>query len=179
MKRNLTLITISSILSMAVYIILYPIWGAIAFSAEEHPILAQAVPCTVSTLAFVLLLFYWTKIRRSAGEKETIADYRESTYRFSEDFKMVWERESALLITIAAIILICFLLNGTDRLIFGKKTFSIVTMPFAPMFMFDIMLPVPFLGYLLNAVLIIVLYDLLVLLHRRNAYGRWYRKKEE
>ena len=151
MKRTLWNITFASIITLVAYIALYAIWGAI-LSGLENPTLRLLIIALMTTLAFGFFLVYTSKIRKSIGEDEVVSDYKDRQYiSLADDFKLVLKRESKMLICIASIVLICFILNTFDSVVFGKKTISFPTFFFAPMCLFDSMINIPFVGYLLSA----------------------------
>ena len=178
MKRIFLQITLSSILALVIYLLLYPFWGGVIETLKEYETLAQTITAGIATVSFSVVLFLLSKIRKGVEENEIIEDYKNRTYEFRSDCKMVFLRERKLLLTIIGIISACFLLNFVDRLIFGKRTFSAITFLFAPMYMFDMVILIPFLGYLLNAFLICLIYLLLVLFHRKKVYRYWNQNGE-
>lgn len=178
MKRIFLQVTASSVLALAIYMILYPFWGGVVEGLKDYEILALSITASIATISFSVVLFLLSKIRKGVEENEVIEDYKNCSYDFWSDCKTVFLREWKLLLTITGIISACFLLNLVDRLIFGKKTFSAITVLFAPTYMFDMVIPIPFLGYLLNAFLICLIYLLLVLFHRKKVYRYWNQNGE-
>ncbi len=170
MKRTLWNITFASIITLVVYLALYAFWGAI-LSGLENPTLSQIIVVLMTTVAFGFLLLYTSKIRKSVGEDEVVADYKDRSYvSFVDDFKLMIGREIKTLVCIVAIVLICFALNTFDSVVFGKKTISFPTFFFAPMCLFDTLINIPFVGYLLSAVLDCLVYIVFLLFYRRNKY---------
>ena len=176
MKRILLNITFASIITLVAYIAFYVIWGAI-LNALDDPTLSLLIISLMTTVAFGFFLLYTSKIRKSVGEDEVVSDYKDRQYiSFADDFKLVLKRESKMLICIASIVLICFILNTFDSVVFGKKTISFPTFLFAPMCLFDSMISIPFVGYLLSAILDCLTYIASLLIYRKKKYDYWMKK---
>ena len=176
MKRILLNITFASIITLVAYIAFYVIWGAI-LNALDDPMLSLLIISLMTTVAFGFFLLYTSKIRKSVGEDEVVSDYKDKQYiSFADDFKLVLKRESKMLICIVSIVLICFILNTFDSVVFGKKTISFPTFLFAPMCLFDSMINIPFVGYLLSAILDCLTYVVFLLLYRKKKYDYWMKK---
>ena len=177
MKRILLNITFASIITLVAYIAFYVIWGAI-LNALDDPTLSLLIVSLMTTVAFGFFLLYTSKIRKSVGEDEVVSDYKDKQYiSFADDFKLVLKRESKMLICIVSIVLICFILNTFDSVVFGKKTISFPTFLFAPMCLFDSMISIPFVGYLLSAILDCLTYIAFLLLYRKKKYDYWMKNK--
>ena len=176
MKRILLNITFASIITLVAYIAFYVIWGAI-LNALDDPTLSLLIVSLMTTVAFGFFLLYTSKIRKSVGEDEVVSDYKDKQYiSFADDFKLVLKRESKMLICIVSIVLICFILNTFDSVVFGKKTISFPTFLFAPMCLFDSMISIPFVGYLLSAILDCLTYIASLLIYRKKKYDYWMKK---
>ena len=176
MKRILLNITFASIITLVAYIAFYVIWGAI-LNALDDPTLSLLIISLMTTVAFGFFLLYTSKIKKSVGEDEVVSDYKDRQYiSLTDDFKLVLKRESKMLICIASIVLICFILNTFDSVVFGKKTISFPTFFFAPMCLFDSMINIPFVGYLLSAVLDCLTYIASLLIYRKKKYDYWMKK---
>ena len=176
MKRILLNITFASIITLVAYIAFYVIWGAI-LNALDDPTLSLLIISLMTTVAFGFFLLYTSKIRKSVGEDEVVSDYKDRQYiSFADDFKLVLKREAKMLICIASIVLICFILNTFDSVVFGKKTISFPTFLFAPMCLFDSMISIPFVGYLLSAILDCLTYIASLLIYRKKKYDYWMKK---
>ena len=177
MKRTLWNITLSSVITLVAYIALYAIWGAI-LSGLENSTLILFLIALMTTVTFGFFLLYTSKIRKGIGEDEVVSDYKDEQYTsFTDDFKLILKRESRMLICIASIVLICFILNTFDSVVFGKKTISFPTFFFAPMCLFDSMINIPFVGYLLSAALDCMAYMIFLLLYRKKKYNYWMKTK--
>lgn len=177
MKRTLWNITLSSVITLVAYIALYAIWGAI-LSGLEYSTLRLFLIALMTTVTFGFFLLYTSKIRKGIGEDEVVSDYKDEQYTsFTDDFKLILKRESRMLICIASIVLICFILNTFDSVVFGKKTISFPTFFFAPMCLFDSMINIPFVGYLLSAALDCMAYMIFLLLYRKKKYNYWMKTK--
>ena len=176
MKRILLNITFASIITLVAYIALYVIWGAI-LNALDDPTLSLLIISLMTTVAFGFFLLYTSKIRKSVGEDEVVSDYKDRKYiSLADDFKLVLKREAKMLICIASIVLICFILNTFDSVVFGKKTISFPTFLFAPLCLFDSMISIPFVGYLLSAILDCLTYIVSLLIYRKKKYDYWMKK---
>ena len=176
MKRILLNITFASIITLVAYIAFYVIWGVI-LNALDDPTLSLLIISLMTTVAFGFFLLYTSKIRKSVGEDEVVSDYKDKQYiSFADDFKLVLKREAKMLICIASIVLICFILNTFDSVVFGKKTISFPTFLFAPMCLFDSMISIPFVGYLLSAILDCLTYIASLLIYRKKKYDYWMKK---
>ena len=177
MKRTLWNITLASIFTLVAYIALYAVWGAI-LSGLENPTLQLLIVSLMTTVAFGFFLLYTSKIRKNIGEDEVIADYKDRQYiSFADDFKLILKRESKMLICIASIILICFILNTFDSVVFEKKMISFPTFFFIPMYLFDPIINIPFVGYLLSAIFDCLVYMVFLLLYRKKKYDFWMKNK--
>ena len=177
MKRILLNITFASIITLVAYIAFYVIWGAI-LNALDDPTLSLLIISLMTTVAFGFFLLYTSKIRKSVGEDEVVSDYKDRQYiSLADDFKLVLKREAKMLICIVSIVLICFILNTFDSVVFGKKTISFPTFFFAPMCLFDAMINIPFVGYLLSAILDCLTYMAFLLLYRKKKYDYWMKNK--
>ncbi|MBE6603562.1 MAG: hypothetical protein E7636_04420 [Ruminococcaceae bacterium] len=178
MKRTLWNITLASVITLVAYIALYAIWGAI-LSELENPTLKLFLIAFMTTVAFGFFLLYTSKIRKSVGEDEVMSDYKDKKYTsLVDDLKLIIKREAKALICVAAIVLICFVLNTFDRLVFEKKT--IVSFPaffFAPMCLFANFIKIPFVGYLLSAVSDCLVYIIFLLIYRKKKYNYWMHNK--
>lgn len=165
-------------MTLVAYIALYTIWGGI-LSALESKKTAMLIVALMTTAAYGYFLLYTSKIRKSVGEEEVIADYKEGKYvSLAEDFKVIIRREARVLICIGAITLICFALNTIDSVVFGKKTISFPTFFYASMFLFDAVFEgIPFLGYFVSAVLNFAVYLLFLLLYRKKRYDYWTKSR--
>ena len=176
MKRILLNITFASIITLVAYIAFYVIWGAI-LNALDDPTLSLLIISIMTTVAFGFFLLYTSKIRKSVGEDEVVSDYKDRQYiSLADDFKLVLKREAKMLICIVSIVLICFILNTFDSVVFGKKTISFPTFLFAPMCLFDSMISIPFVGYLLSAILDCLTYIASLLIYRKKKYDYWMKK---
>ena len=176
MKRILLNITFASIITLVAYIAFYVIWGAI-LNALDDPMLSLLIISLMTTVAFGFFLLYTSKIRKSVGEDEVVSDYKDKQYiSLADDFKLVLKREAKMLICIVSIVLICFILNTFDSVVFGKKTISFPTFLFAPMCLFDSMISIPFVGYLLSAILDCLTYIASLLIYRKKKYNYWMKK---
>ena len=176
MKRTLWGITLSSILTLVVYLVLNAIWRAILKEIASQ-LFALLLFAFLMAAAFGMILVYISKIRSSVGEDEVVSDYQGQEYiSLADDLKRIIKRESPQLICMTAIVLACFVLNRIDVLLFGKKTFSAVTLLFAPMCLFDTLFTIPFVGYLLSAVVDVVIYLTILLFYRRKKYNYWMKK---
>ncbi len=177
MKRTLWNITFASLITLIAYIALYAIWGAI-LSGLENQTLKLLIIALMTTVAFGFFLLYTSKIRKSVGEDEVISDYKDRKYiSFAEDFKLILKHESQMLICIASIVFICFVLNTFDNMVFGKKTISFPMLFFAPMCFFETIIDIPFVGYLLSAVLDCLAYIAFLLLYRKKKYDYCMKNK--
>ena len=177
MKRTLWNITSASIITLFAYIALYAVWGAI-LGGVENQTLKLLIIALMTTFAFGFFLMYTSKIKKSVGEDEVFFDYKEREYvSVADDFKLILKRESKMLLCIALIVLICFALNTFDSLVFGKKTISFPTFFFAPMCLFSSIVNIPFVGYLLSAVLDCFAYILCLMIYRKRKYVYWMENK--
>lgn len=181
MKRSLWNITLSSVLTLVAYFALYAIWGAILNDLENR-VLQLFLIAFMTTIAFSLILLCISKIRKSVGEDEILTDYRDKEYiSFADDFKISIKREYKTLICIVAIVLICFVLNTIDEYVFKEKLISLPTFFFTPMYLFDApfngLFNIPFVGYLLSALLDCLTYIVFVLFYRKKKYDYWMTNK--
>ncbi len=177
MKRDIWNITLASVVTLVVYVALYAVWGAI-LSGVKNPTLNLFLVAFMTTAAFGFFLLYTSKIKKSVGEDEVMSDYKDIKYvSLVDDFKLIIKRESKMLVCIATIVLICFVLNTFDRLVFEKKTISFPTFFFAPMCLFDSLINIPFVGYALSAVIDCLAYIVFLLLYRKQKYNYWMKNR--
>ena len=136
MKRSLWNITLSSVLTMIAYIALSAVWRAI-LNELENEFLQLFLIALMTTVAYGMIFLWCFKIRRSVGEDEVMADYREHPYTtLADDFKLVLRKEAKTLILMTAVVLMTYILNRLDMLIFGKKMISHITFPYITMSLF-------------------------------------------
>jgi len=177
MKQSLWNITLASLITLAAYIVLGVIWGAVLNEIEE-PTLHLLLLASMTSAAFGYFLLFTSKIRFAVGEKEVIADYRDSRYTsFRKDFILLLRRERKMLICMTGVVFLCFALNTADALLFDKKLLSLPTFIFAPMCLFDTVTDLPFVGYAVNAVYNAAVYLLFLLIYRKKVYNYWMNKK--
>ena len=177
MKKTLINITFASIITLVAYIALSAMLLSV-FSGIKNQTLKLFFVLITTTAAFGFFLLYTSKIRKSIGEEEIFCDYKERKYiSFVDDFRLIWKREAKVIICITAIVLLCFLLNTFDRLVFERKVISFPTFFFAPMCLFDSLLNIPFVGYALSAVLDCFSYIFFLLIYRKKKYKYWINNK--
>ena len=82
-----------------------------------------------------------------------------------------------MLIAIAGIAFVCFILNTLDPLIFGRKTISAITVFFAPMCLFDTVINIPFVGYLLSVIVDCAAYIGFLMIYRKKMYNHWMKNR--
>lgn len=182
MKRALWNITLASLLTLIAYLALYTIWGAI-LNALENPALQLFLVAFMTTIAFGAILLCVSKIRKSVGEDEILTDYNGKEYTsFANDFKVLIKREYKTLICIIIIVLLCFVLNLVRRIIPAAKFLSLPTFLFAPMCLFDVpfsgLFNLPFVGYLVSAILDCIAYIIILLIYRKKKYNYWMKPKD-
>ena len=177
MKRILWNITLASTISLAAYIALYTVWGAI-LNELKNPTLRLFSIALMTSVAFGFFLLYISKIRKAVGEDEVLSDYKNRTYHsLVDDFKLIIRRELKMLICITAIVFICFVLNTFDSMVFEKKIISFPTFFFAPMCLFSEVFDISFFGYAVSAILDCAIYIVFLLLHRKKKYDYWMKNK--
>ena len=168
MKRTFWKITLASLITLAAYILLFGIWGAI-LNGVKNETLRLFLIALMTSCAFGFFLLYTAKIRRSAGTDELELDYKDSAYTsLFDDFKLIIRREVKVLICIGIIVLICFVLNTIDQVVFAKKTISLPTFFFTPMTLFGTFIKIPFLGYAVSAAVDFLAYIIFLLLYRKK-----------
>lgn len=173
MKRSLWNITLSSVLTIAAYIALSAVWGAI-LNELENVTLKLFLVALMTTIAYGVILLWISKVRKSVGEDEVIADYRERAYTsMADDLKLILRREAKTLILMTALVLVTYILNRLDILMFGKKMISHITFPYIAMSLFGALFPIRILGYLLSVVLNPIVYLLALVLYRKKKYHYW------
>ena len=178
MKQILWNITRASLLTLAAYLALYAVWGAILNSVENET-LKLFLLALMTTAAFGIILLYFSKIRGNVGEDEILDDYKDSgTYSFADDLMLTLRREKTMLITMAVIVIFCFALNTADLAIFEKKTFSAPTLIFAPMCLFSEAIPIPFVGYAVSAILDCAAYLVCLVIYRKKTYKLWLKNRK-
>jgi hypothetical protein len=177
MKRILWNITLASLITLIVYYLLFFVLGAILNEVQNAGFRVFFLALVMS-VAFGFFLLYRTKIKKSIGEDEVMADYKDRTYTsIIDDFKLLIKREAKILISIAGIVLVCFVLNTFDSLVFGKKTISIITVFFLPLCSFDMVINIPFVGYLVSAIFDCAAYIVCLMIHRKKMYNHWMKNK--
>ncbi len=176
-KRTIWNVTMASLLTLVAYVALYFIWGAILNELAD-PVLQLFVVASMTTAAFGYMLLHTSKKRKAVGEDEVISDYKDKPYiSVTYDLKCIMTNEKKTIICVAVIVLAAFLLNTFDSVVFGKKTISFITFFYTPMYIFDALFSVPFVGYLLSAVLDCAFYIFFLLLYRKKKYDYWMKSK--
>ena len=177
MKKILWNITLASAATLAAYIGLFIVWGAI-LSGVENETLKLFLICLMTSAACGFFLLYFLKIKNSDGEKEVLADYKESAYvSFIDDLARILRREAKILISLAAIVMLCFAVNAITELISGKSTGSPLAFIYIPLCIFGTLLGESFIGYFLSAVITCLCYLIALLLWRRKTYNYWMKNK--
>ena len=177
MKRILWNIILASLITLIVYIALFFVWGAI-LGEVENAALRLFLTAFMTSAVFGFFLLYRVKIRKSVGENEVMNDYKEKTYiSIIDDCKIFIKREIKILIAVVGITMVCFVLNTVDPLIFGRKTISAITIFFAPMCLFDAVINVPFVGYLVSAIVNCAFYISFLIIYRKKMYNHWMKNK--
>ena len=177
MKRVAFTVVVSSVVSLALYVILSNALLWVLHSIENQTIKLSIISL-VTTVLFVYILFYFLKIKEDICLKEVVKDYKNGEYiSFKDDFKHVIKREKSTYICISVIVLGSFILNELDAIMFEQNTFSVVTMLFFPLCtfstVFEMMNAFSFYGYLLNLFFICAVYTVVLLLYRRKKYMQW------
>ena len=176
MKRAILNITTASVVSLAAYIALYSIWGAL-LSTVKDPTLKNTIISLMTAAAYSLILLYFRKIRGDRCSDEVMEDYKDRKYiGYADDLKVILTREKMLLTAVNCCVILCWLLNTVDIAIFGKKTFSAVTFIFAPMCILSTAIPIQIIGYILNGMIICVIYCALLMRYRRKRSDHWLGK---
>ncbi len=177
MKRSLWNITLSSVLTMVAYIALSAVWGAI-LNELKNEFMRLFLIALMTTVAYGIVHLWISKIRKSVGEDEVMADYREHPYTtMADDFKLIFKKEAKTLILMMALVLVTYILNRLDMLIFEKKMISHITFPYITMSLFGTLFPIRIIGYLLSAVLNPVVYLIALVLYRKKKYTYWMKNK--
>ncbi len=177
MKRSLWNITLSSVLTLVAYVALSAVWGAI-LNELQNEILQLFLIALMTTVAYSMILLWVSKIRKSVGEDEVMAVYRECPYTtMADDFKLIFKKEAKTLILMTAVVLVTYSLNRLDMLIFGKKMISHITFPYITMGLFGALFPIRIIGYLLSAVLNSLAYLIALVLYRKKKYTYWMKNK--
>lgn len=177
MKRSLWNITLAAVVTMVVYIALSAVWGAI-LNELENVTLQLFLLSLMTTVAYGIALLWVSKIRKSVGEDEVMADYREQSYTtMTDDLRLVLRKEAKTLILMTVAVLMTYILNRFDMLIFGKKMISHITFPYITMSLFGSLFSVKIIGYLLSAVLNSVVYLIALVLYRKKKYTYWMKNK--
>ncbi len=80
----------ASLLTLAVYIVLYFIWGAV-LSEVTSTTLKQLLLSVMTSTIYAVCLLYFTKLRKSIGENDILEDYKERTYTsLADDCRLMW-----------------------------------------------------------------------------------------
>ncbi len=178
MKRILFNITRASLATFAAYLLLSFAWRAILSGVKSESLYLFLV-ATMSSLAFAFFLLYFTKIRKSAGEDEVVDDYEvDPAYTLKNDIRHILRREGNMLIYIAAIVLLCFLLNTFDRVVFHHKVISFPTFLFVPMCLYSTCFKISVIGYIVSALVNCAGYVLFLLHYRKKKYDYWIKKEQ-
>ena len=126
MKRSLWNITLSSVLTMVAYLALSAVWGAI-LNELKNRVLQLFLIALMTTVAYSVIFLWVSKIRKSLGEDEVLADYRDHPYTtMADDLKRIVKSEAKTLILMMALVLATYVLNRLDMLIFGKKMHNLL-----------------------------------------------------
>ncbi len=173
MKKTFVNITLASIVTIAAYLVLYAIWGAI-LSGVENVKVRLFIIALMTSVAYSFFLLYFSKIRKGVGEDEMLRDYKEKSYTgFKDDMKIVLQNEKRCLILIASIIFACFALNTFDSLVFEKKVISFPTFIYIPMNIFGTFFDIIGVGYVVSGIIIAISYILMLLIYRKKKYNYW------
>ena len=177
MKRILWNITLASLITLVAYIALFFIWGAVLGEVKNEAF-RLFLTAFMTSAAFGFFLLHRVKIKNSVGEDDVMIDYRDRTYiSIIDDCKLFVKRETKMLIAIAGIAFVCFILNTLDPLIFGRKTISAITVFFAPMCLFDTVINIPFVGYLLSVIVDCAAYIGFLMIYRKKMYNHWMKNR--
>ena len=177
MKRIFWNITLASLITLVAYIGLFFIWGAILNEVENETINLLLV-AIMTSFAFGFFLLRRIKVKNSECEDEVIKDYDDRKYiSVIDDCKLFIKREFKVFIAIGAIVFSCFLLNTFDILIFGGKTISAITVLFAPLCLFETVINIPFVGYLVSAIVDCAAYIAFLAIYRKKMYDHWIKKQ--
>lgn len=170
-------ISLSSLFTMLLYLFFSSLLTAFLEEMENNT-LALCILCILTTVSFGVVLLFVTKIKNSVGDNEIMTDYKDQCYdSWRSDFRIMIKRESKMLITICLIVLLCFLLNKFDAIIFHKKTISVITALYFPLCVFDVLLPWHFLGYFISGVADCITYVLFLMFYRKYRYAYWMKKE--
>ncbi len=172
---NFLKILISALICMAAYLALYTIWGAM-LAEVKNEIIRSILLATLTSAAYAFILMFLTKRRKGVGLDELMNDYKDRSYiSLQDDLKLVLLHEKSRIILLGSIIGACLLLNKFDALVFGEKTISAVTFPFATMCIYSTCFSsfLDFIGYIISFAVITSLYTVFVLLYRRKQYKYW------
>ena len=179
MKKTIWAILRASLLTLVSYLLLYVIFALVLSFFDDHEVLRSVIMALMSTAVFGILLLYVAKIRSHDGEREVLEDYKESKYTsLLEDLKRIVRRERRMLITMMTLVMLSYILNTVDLLLFERKVLSFPTLLFAPLCLFSSVIPISVLGYAASALLDVLAYLVALLVYRKRKYNYWMESKK-
>jgi len=173
MKKALINVIVAAAASLVVFCIISLILAAIIESADNS-LARNIILSLVSAVTYTLSLLYISDVRNGMGEDEVFCDYRDGKgFSFLADLKLVVKRKRTTVITVFAIVLICFASNLVYFEVFKAERAFPLAMLFSVLTAFQAFFPVASCGYLLNflghvisALVMTVSYILALVLYR-------------
>lgn len=172
-------ITLVSVITMIIWISTSWITGA--FMNEATPSTYQIALWIYSfalMAVFALVLIYWAHVKKSDGEEMALEDFRDGYWGIKKDLALIFGRERMMIIALFLINMSSWVLISLDKLIFAKRTVTVLLLVYAPLNTIGTALPLwlnSVLGYVLGSVFCAALYLLELVLLRRKWYRKWQR----
>lgn len=178
MKRVILHVILAALISLAVFCLLSVVIAAV-LSGMESMLLRNLLLAVLGTVTYAVSLLCLSKVRDGAGADEVFDDYAEEEYAsMRRDLRHVLRRERRCVVTMWAIMLLCYLMNLVYMGALGGERVFPVSFAFIVMTVWQNLFAdgemnflLNFVGYLISAAIIPSAYLLAVLLHRRHVWS--------
>ncbi len=158
---------------------------AIILPEETYDRISKTMLIVLSIILIVLfavIFFIIAKIKGSLLKVELLNDIKYNRYSSGiKDLKTVIFEERFLILMVFIITVICFGLRSLDLLIFEKLTFSLITVPFTPLFSLSELFPraLHFIAFLIGFLSFVVIFISLTVIDRLIQSKKIYKQIEE
>lgn len=150
MKKTLINVIVAAVVSLAVFCIISLILAAIIESADNS-FAENLILSLVSVAIYTFSLIYISDVRNGNGEDDVFCDYRDGEgFAFLADLKLVVKRKRTTIITVFAVVLICFASNLVYFEAFKAERAFPLAMLFSVLTSFQAFFPITSCGYFLN-----------------------------
>jgi len=175
MKKALINVIAAAAASLIVFCIISLILAAIIESADNS-LARNTILSLASAVAYTLSLLYISDVRNGKGEDDVFCDYRDGEgFSFLADLKLVVKRKRTTIITVFAIVFICFASNLAYFEVFNSERAFPLAMLVSVLTAFQAFFPVDscgyflnFLGHVISALVMSSTYILALVLYRKH-----------